>query len=330
MNLPDRAQTFTITGIVTFGSDDNLAGVTLAGFDLQTAQALFNSRGHYDTINVLAAPGADNVKLQLAIARLLPPGVEVVSGQTVANELSSAVDNALGVHLDGAADLRGDRAVRRRLHDLQHVLDHRRPADARAGAAARRRREPPAGVPLGARRGRADRAGRLADRAGARRPAALGLKALLKAFGIALPSAPLVFEARTVIVAVAVGVGVTVLSAILPARRAVRIPPVAALVEHSDEAPESLRRRGVIAGAAFAVAGVAVLAGRAGQAGGRRWSASARCGVHRGRHARPRARAAAVGRARAPAAPPCSACPAGSAGRTRCAARAGPRRPRPR
>ena len=49
-----------------------------------------------------------------------------------------------------------------------------------------------------------------------------------------LPSAPLVFEARTVVVAIAVGVGVTVISAIVPARRAVRIAPVAALVEHGE------------------------------------------------------------------------------------------------
>ena len=57
INLPNRPQTFTISGIVTFGSDDNLAGVTLAGFDLPTAQRLFDSPGRYDTINVLAAPG---------------------------------------------------------------------------------------------------------------------------------------------------------------------------------------------------------------------------------------------------------------------------------
>jgi putative ABC transport system permease protein len=79
---------------VTFGAADNLAGATLAGFDPQTAQALFNTRGYYDTINVLAKPGADNVALQRAIAKILPPGVEVVSGQTVADELSSAVSNA--------------------------------------------------------------------------------------------------------------------------------------------------------------------------------------------------------------------------------------------
>jgi hypothetical protein len=36
--------------------DDNLAGTTLAAFSLPTAQALFGSRGYYDTINVLAKP----------------------------------------------------------------------------------------------------------------------------------------------------------------------------------------------------------------------------------------------------------------------------------
>ena len=95
VNLPSRPQTFTITGIVTFGTDDNLAGITLAGFDQPTAQTLFHSAGHYDTIDVLAKPGADNVRLQRAIAKILPPGVQVVSGQTVASELSSAVGNAL-------------------------------------------------------------------------------------------------------------------------------------------------------------------------------------------------------------------------------------------
>ena len=61
--LSGPPQTFTISGIVTFGSDDNLAGTTLAGFDLPTAQDLFHSRGYYDTIDVLAKPGADNVQL---------------------------------------------------------------------------------------------------------------------------------------------------------------------------------------------------------------------------------------------------------------------------
>ena len=73
--------------------------------------------------------------------------------------------------------------------------------------------------------------------------AALGLEALLSGFGVTLPSGPLVFEARTVIVCLVVGVGVTVVSAISPARRAVRIAPVAAVVRPAGRADVSLRRR---------------------------------------------------------------------------------------
>ncbi len=88
--------------------------------------------------------------------------------------------------------------------------------------------------------------------------AAVALKALLGAFGITLPSAPLVFEARTVAIAITVGVGVTVISALAPARRAVRIAPVAALVATREEPAESLRRRVTIGGLA-AIGGIAAL-----------------------------------------------------------------------
>ena len=73
-----------------------------------------------------------------------------------------------------------------------------------------------------------------------------------------LPGAPLVFEARTAAVALAVGVGTTVISAIAPARRAVRVAPVAALVATREEHADSMRRRGVI-GALTATAGIAAL-----------------------------------------------------------------------
>jgi putative ABC transport system permease protein len=251
-------RSFTLTGIVTFGNADNLAGATLAGFDLPTAQALFNTRGQYNAINVLAKPGADNVRLQRAIAEILPPGVQVVSGQTVAGELSSAVSNALsflstallvfalislcvgaftifntfsitvGQRTSELALLRIVGASRRQV--FRSVL-----AEAvLVGFAASL-----IGLGLGVL-------------------AAVALKALLGAFGVTLPSAPLVFEARTVAVALAVGVGTTVISAIAPARRAVRIAPVAALVATREEPGESLRRR-VTIGGLVATAGIAVL-----------------------------------------------------------------------
>lgn len=251
-------QSFTITGIVTFGTADNLAGATLAGFDLPTAQALFHTRGDYDTINVLAKPGVDNVQVQRAIARILPAAVQVVSGQTVAGELSSAVSNALsflstallvfalislfvgaftifntfsitvGQRTRELALLRMVGASRRQV--FRSVLGEA----VLVGLAASL-----IGLGLGVL-------------------AAVALKALLGAFGVTLPSAPLVFEARTVAFALAVGVGVTVISAIAPARRAVRIAPVAALVATRGEQAESLRRRVTIGGLA-ATAGIAAL-----------------------------------------------------------------------
>ncbi len=267
MNLPDRAQRFTVTGIVTYGSDDNLAGVTLAGFDLRTAQTLFHARGVFDTISVLARPGADNVSLQRAIARLLPAGVEVVSGQTVANELSTAVDNALGfistalLIFAAIALFVGAFTI---FNTLSITVGQRTRELALLRLVGAGRRQVFSSV-----LGEAAVTGLVASLIGLGLGvvAALGLKALLKAFGITLPSAPLVFEARTPVVAIAVGVGVTLISAIIPARRAVRIPPVAALSDQGAEAPEGLRRWRITAGVTVALAGIAlVVAGLAGAA----------------------------------------------------------------
>ena len=57
--LPQAPQTFTITGFLKFGSADNLAGATIAAFDLPTAQRLFGLVGKVDTINILTSPGSD-------------------------------------------------------------------------------------------------------------------------------------------------------------------------------------------------------------------------------------------------------------------------------
>jgi putative ABC transport system permease protein len=264
MNLPDRPERFTVTGIVTYGSDDNLAGITLAGFDLATAQRLFHSHNSYDTISVLADRDADNVALQRAIAQILPPRVEVVSGQAVANELSNAVDNALSF-ISTALLIFAAIALFVGAFTIFNTLSitvgqrTRELALLRLVGAGRRQ-------VFGSVLAEAALTGVIASLAGLGLGvvAALGLKALLKAFGITLPSAPLVFDARTPIVAVAVGVLVTVIAAIIPARRAVRVAPVAALCDQSAEVAQGLRRRRVIGGAVAALLGaVAVVMGLA-------------------------------------------------------------------
>lgn len=251
-------RTYEISGIVTFGTADNLAGETLAGLYLPAAQALFDTRGYYDTIDVLAKPGADNIALQREIARVLPPGVEVVSGQTVANELSGAVSNALSVLSTvllvfalialfvGAFTIFNTFSitVSQRVRELALL---------RVVGASRRQL-------FGSVVGEAAALGLVASLVGLGLGvlAALGLKALLGAFGVTLPPARLVFEPRTAVVALAVGVGVTIVSALGPARRAVRVPPVAALAVGGVEEAEPLGRRAVI-GSLAAAGGAAVL-----------------------------------------------------------------------
>ena len=252
------ARTFTITGIVQFGTANNLAGATLAAFTLPTAQAIAQETGKLDDINVVAAPGASKTAVQQAIAGVLPPGVQVVTGQTVVSESTSSVSQALSFFSTallvfafislfvGAFTIYNTFSIivgqrTRELALLRIVGASRRQVfgSVLAEAAITGLVSSVIGLGLGVL-------------------AALGLQALLRGFGVTLPPGSLVFEPRTVLVGLAVGVGVTVVSAIGPARGAVRIPPVVALDDRQSAASASLRRR-FIWGTVVALAGAALL-----------------------------------------------------------------------
>jgi len=256
--LAGPPQTFTITGIVRFGTADNLAGATLAAFDLPTAQTLFNETGRYDAIDVLTAPGANKANVEHTIRAGLPRGVEVVTGQTVANESSNAINQALSFFSTALLVFAfislfvGGFTI---FNTFSILVGQRTRELALLRMVGASRRQVFRSVLL-----EAAILGTVASLVGLGLGvlAATGLEALLKGFGITLPSGPLVFQARTVFAALLVGVGVTVVSAISPARRAVRIPPVAALSDYQGDQEESSRRR-IVFGTVFALLGVAVL-----------------------------------------------------------------------
>jgi putative ABC transport system permease protein len=251
-------QAYTITGIAQFGSANNLAGATLAAFTLPTAQSVVQETGKLDDINVVAAPVASKAAVQQAIAKALPPGVEVVTGQTVVNESTDSVNQLLSFFstallvfafislfvggftiFNTFSIIVGQRT--RELALLRIVGASRRQVfrSVLGEAAITGLVSSVIGIGLGVL-------------------AALGLQALLRGFGITLPPGSLVFEARTVLVGLAVGVGVTVIAAIGPARNAVRIPPVAALDDRQSGPTVTMRRR-FIGGAILAVLGVILL-----------------------------------------------------------------------
>ena len=86
---------------------------------------------------------------------------------------------------------------------------------------------------------------------------AKGLNALFVAIGIDLPTTSLVIETRTIVVSLAIGIVVTLVSSLVPALRSTRVPPIAAL--QALEMPRS-RRREVAYAALAALLGVAGLA----------------------------------------------------------------------
>ena len=85
------------------------------------------------------------------------------------------------------------------------------------------------------------------------------LTAVFGAVGAQFPSGPTVIALRTVVVSFVVGVLVTSLAALLPARRASRVPPIAAMRDAAT--PDRSLTRQTVAGAVFLLAGAGAMAG---------------------------------------------------------------------
>jgi putative ABC transport system permease protein len=256
--LQGPARSFRLTGIIGFGEVDNLGGATLAGFDLDTAQRVLGKRGVFDSIEVAAAPGLSPAELRDRVAERLPPGTEVATASSVADEQADAVKQGLGFFntallVFAAVALFVGAFI---IFNTFSVL------------VAQRTRELGLLRALGASGAQVMASvvlealvvGLVASAVGlaAGIGIALGLNALLAAFGLDLPSTTLQVLPRTVIVSLAVGTLVTVASAVMPARRAARISPMAALREAGPQGPERSTAR-ILVGMLLAAAGVGAL-----------------------------------------------------------------------
>jgi putative ABC transport system permease protein len=237
---------FTVVGVTGFGAADNLAGATLAAFDVTTAQRVLGKPGAFDTINVKAATGVTAVELRDRMAGALPPGVEVVTSRQVADEGAKSVQQALSFFgtallvFAGISLFVGGFII---LNTFSILVAQRTRELALLRALGASRRQVMTSVIA-----EAGVVGLFASLVGLALGVgvAVGLQSLLKAFGIDLPASGTKVLPRTVVVSLVVGVVVTVLSSVAPARRASRIPPMAALQGAGVEQGGSLRRRTVV------------------------------------------------------------------------------------
>jgi putative ABC transport system permease protein len=254
--VADGVREFTLVGTNGLGDVRASSRATIAAFDPDTAQVVLGSVGRYDSIDVAVAGGsADDVAA--AIEPLLTADAEVVAGDVVARESAERIGNAVDllrwvllgfavIALLVSAFLISNTfriIVGQRMRELALFRA--------VGASGRQVRAMILGESLAIAL-LATALGLLGGVGVARL-----LTTVFNAGGAAFPRAGTVIAARTVAVAVLVGVGVTLAASIGPALTAGRVPPVAAM---RLEAPPTRRRRAGrnLAGASSVAIGVAV------------------------------------------------------------------------
>ncbi len=249
---------FEISGVAGFGEADNLGGATLAVFDLATSQELFQKEGKVDSVDVAAEQGVTVEQLQERLDEVLPDGVEAASAVDVATEQAEVIKEALGflnialLIFSGISLFVGAFLI---FNTFSITVAQRTRDFALLRALGASGRQVTGAVFL-----EALVIGIFASAAGIALGfgIALGLNFLLETFGIDLPSEDMVFLPRTGIVAASVGIGVTLVASIAPARRAARISPMAAMRDSAPKAARFSLRRTLI-GLVVTLLGVGVL-----------------------------------------------------------------------
>ena len=220
---------FTVTGIVGFGTTDSLAGATMATFETRTAQRLLDRTGKVDSVDVRAAAGVTAEQLRDRIGAELPSGVEAVTSAQVSAESSKSVRDGLGMFTTillafAAVSLLVGSFVIWNTFSVLVAQRRRDVALLRAVGATRRQ-------VLGGVIAEAAIIGFVAAALGLFGGVGLaaGLRAMLGAIGVEMPTTSAVITGRTVMAALAVGLVVTVVAALVPAGAATRVAPVEAL-----------------------------------------------------------------------------------------------------
>ena len=248
-----------ISGLVHFGGAASLGGATLSGFDLKTAQRLFQRVGKLDQIRAKAKPGVKPAELVAQIRAILPPHTQVKTGEGQAKSDAKDTESFLNFLQDF---LLAFGAIA--LFVGSFVI-----ANSLSITIKQRTRELATLRTLGASRRQVRRSiviegfaiGTLASVVGIAVGLGLGvgLFKLFDAVGFTLPNNGLVLHTRTVIVALVVGILVTVLASLRPAFRATRVPPIAAVREGAELPPGRFAKYRPVGSALLTAGGFALL-----------------------------------------------------------------------
>jgi putative ABC transport system permease protein len=249
---------FRIAGIAELSGVGSIGGATFALFDLRTAQRVFDKPGQLDVIRIQSDPGVSKSKLISEIQPLLPPTAVVRDTSAQVKEDKKQFDVSFLQYIllafAGIALFVGAFVI----------------ANTLSITIAQRMREFAPLRTLGASRRQVLRAvviealviGLFGSIVGLF--LGLGLAKLLNklfvVFGIDLPQGQTIFATRTVIVSLIVGTVITLIASIRPARRATRVPPIAAVREGSVLPVSRWAKYGPVTALSILIAAIALVA----------------------------------------------------------------------
>jgi putative ABC transport system permease protein len=247
---------FRVVGINKLG-DTSTGGSSTVTLTLPEAQRITGKAGRFDAISISAGSGVSPAELQRRVGKVMPSSVQVETGAENAQRETDEIGSDLSFLKVALLVFAG----------ISLVVGGFQIFNTFSITVAQRIREFGLLRTLGASRGQIlssvliealviGIAGSLLGLLAGIGIAA-GINALFESFGIDLPNTGLVFETRTVVVSLILGLGITLLSALAPALRATRVTPMAALLEAA--LPEA-RRRGRVTAVVAGLLGVGGLA----------------------------------------------------------------------
>lgn len=220
---------FTVTALVGVGDSDGFYGATLAAWDVPTAQTVLGATDQYDAVDVQIAEGADMDTVQASLEEILPERTEVVTRDVLIEEGKADVEGFIGAFGTGLLIFAFITAfvsaflinnvfsitIGQRLRELALMR-----AVGASGTQVRRMiyLEALAMSVIATVVG-----------IGGGILVARGIVSVFNSAGAGFPDTGTTLLPRTVVMAALVGIGITMLAVIVPARRASRIPPVAAM-----------------------------------------------------------------------------------------------------
>jgi putative ABC transport system permease protein len=220
---------YKLVGLFTFGTAKSQAGAVGVDFTLREVQRLAGTDGRIQQVLVTAEPGLSQQDLVDRIAPVLPADAEVITGVAAAKQLSKDVQSGFAF-FKTALQVFGAIALLVGIFVISNTFSI---------LVAQRTRELALLRAVGARRSQvlasvlleAVMVGLVSAGLGLLGGVGLaqGVTKLFEAFGADLPSKSLAVRPGTIVTSVVIGLGVTLVAALIPAIRATRVPPLAAL-----------------------------------------------------------------------------------------------------